>query len=82
MYHIAPHKHAYLRFIILFLNLFTFVFSIMHQKIPSAHVNMFDFRAGEIHYARIPVQYWEHRILTVKAMGLNALSVYIMWNYH
>ena len=38
--------------------------------------------AGEIHYARIPVEYWEHRIKMVKAMGLNSLSVYIMWNYH
>ena len=38
--------------------------------------------AGEIHYTRIPVEYWEHRIKMVKAMGLNALSVYIMWNYH
>ena len=38
--------------------------------------------AGEIHYSRIPVEYWEHRLQTVKAMGFNALSVYIMWNYH
>jgi beta-galactosidase len=38
--------------------------------------------AGEIHYSRIPVEYWEHRRLMVKALGLNALSVYIMWNYH
>ena len=38
--------------------------------------------AGEIHYSRIPVEYWEQRILMVKAMGLNSLSVYIMWNYH
>ena len=38
--------------------------------------------AGEIHYSRIPVEYWEHRIKMVKALGLNALSVYIMWNYH
>lgn len=38
--------------------------------------------AGEIHYSRIPVEYWEHRIQMVKALGLNALSVYVMWNYH
>ena len=24
--------------------------------------------AGEIHYTRIPVEYWEHRIKMVKAM--------------
>lgn len=40
------------------------------------------FYAGQIHYARIPVEYWEHRILMIKAMGLNSLSVYVMWNYH
>lgn len=38
--------------------------------------------AGEIHYSRIPVEYWEHRLLTIKSMGFNALSIYIMWNYH
>jgi beta-galactosidase len=38
--------------------------------------------AGEIHYSRIPVEYWEHRLQMVKSMGFNALSVYVMWNYH
>ena len=38
--------------------------------------------AGEVHYSRIPVEYWEHRIQMIKALGLNTLSVYIMWNYH
>lgn len=38
--------------------------------------------AGEIHYSRIPVEYWEHRVLMIKGMGMNALSVYVMWNYH
>lgn len=38
--------------------------------------------AGEVHYSRIPVEYWDHRIKTIKALGMNALSVYIMWNYH
>ena len=35
-----------------------------------------------MHFARIPYEYWEHRIQTAKAMGLNSLSVYIMWNHH
>jgi beta-galactosidase len=38
--------------------------------------------AGEVHYSRIPVEYWEHRIQMIKALGMNALSVYVMWNYH
>ena len=24
--------------------------------------------AGEVHYSRIPVEYWEHRILMIKAL--------------
>lgn len=38
--------------------------------------------AGEVHFSRIPVEYWEHRIKMIKALGLNTLSIYIMWNYH
>ena len=38
--------------------------------------------AGEVHYPRIPVEYWDHRIKMIKAMGLNTLSVYVFWNYH
>lgn len=38
--------------------------------------------AAEIHFSRIPYQYWEHRLQMVKAMGFNALSVYLMWNFH
>lgn len=37
---------------------------------------------GEMHYARIPRQYWQHRIEMAKAMGCNALSIYVFWNYH
>lgn len=38
--------------------------------------------AGEVHYSRIPVEYWDHRLQLIKSMGFNALSIYIMWNYH
>lgn len=38
--------------------------------------------AGELHYARIPEEYWRHRIQMIRALGCNSLSVYIMWNYH
>ena len=41
----------------------------------------FQIRSGEMHPARIPVQYWRHRILMAKAMGLNTVSMYVMWNY-
>lgn len=42
----------------------------------------FQIRSGEMHPARIPVEYWQHRIQMAKAMGLNTISIYIMWNYH
>lgn len=40
----------------------------------------FQIRAGEIHPQRIPKEYWRHRIRMVKAMGLNTISFYTMWN--
>lgn len=41
----------------------------------------FQIRAGELHPARIPAEYWRHRIQMAKAMGLNTVSAYIFWNY-
>ncbi|WP_037577082.1 beta-galactosidase [Phaeacidiphilus oryzae] len=42
----------------------------------------FQIRSGEIHPSRIPVPYWRQRIRMAKAMGLNTVSLYVMWNYH
>ncbi|MCX6335233.1 MAG: beta-galactosidase [Bacteroidia bacterium] len=42
----------------------------------------FQIISGEMHPARIPEQYWEHRIRMAKAMGCNTISAYIFWNYH
>lgn len=39
-------------------------------------------RAGELHYPRIPKEYWEHRIKMVKAMGMNTICIYTFWNFH
>lgn len=39
-------------------------------------------RAAEIHYTRIPPQYWEQRIQMCQAMGMNAVCLYIFWNIH
>src|SRR5579875_908005 len=41
----------------------------------------FQIRSGEMHPARIPVEYWAHRIRMAKAMGMNTISLYVMWNY-
>ena len=42
----------------------------------------FQIISGEIHPARIPQEYWKHRIQMVKAMGCNTIAVYIFWNFH
>ena len=39
-------------------------------------------RCGEIHFPRVPREYWEHRLKMAHAMGLNAVCVYLFWNYH
>ncbi|MCF0091758.1 beta-galactosidase [Micromonospora sp. MH99] len=41
----------------------------------------FQIRSGEMHPARIPVQYWRHRIQMAKAMGMNTIAIYVMWNH-
>jgi beta-galactosidase len=38
--------------------------------------------SGEMHPARIPEQYWRHRIQMAKAMGCNTIAAYVFWNYH
>ena len=38
--------------------------------------------SGEMHPARIPEEYWRHRIRMAKAMGCNTIAAYIFWNYH
>ena len=39
-------------------------------------------KAAEIHYPRIPREYWEHRIKMCKALGMNTICIYIFWNLH
>src|ERR1700760_2408020 len=42
----------------------------------------FQIISGEMHPARIPKEYWRHRIRMAKAMGCNTIAAYIFWNYH
>ncbi len=42
----------------------------------------FIIHSGEIHYSRIPHEYWRQRLKTVHAMGLNTICTYIFWNFH
>lgn len=48
-------------------------------KIGSRNVFL---HSGEVHYFRIPPEEWEDRLTKAKALGLNAISTYIYWNYH
>lgn len=38
-------------------------------------------RCGEMHYARIPKEYWRHRLQMIRAMGLNTVCAYLFWNF-
>ncbi len=37
---------------------------------------------GEIHYSRLPHQYWEEQILKMKAGGINVIATYVFWSIH
>ncbi len=39
-------------------------------------------RCGEMHFARIPREYWRHRLQMARAMGLNTVCAYLFWNLH
>jgi len=38
--------------------------------------------SGEMHYARIPREYWRDRLRMARAMGLDTTSTYVFWNKH
>lgn len=38
--------------------------------------------SGEMHFARVPREYWRQRLEMIKAMGLNTVATYVFWNYH
>jgi beta-galactosidase len=42
----------------------------------------FVIRCGEIHFARVPKEYWRHRLQMCRALGLNAVCIYLFWNFH
>lgn len=40
------------------------------------------FFSGEVHPSRIPKEYWQDRLQMARAMGMNAISIYMFWNVH
>lgn len=74
-----------------FILLFVFSISSFSQKKHTFEIKNGDFVydgkpvriiSGEMHYPRIPHQYWRHRMQMLKAMGLNAVATYVFWNIH
>src|SRR4051812_17337047 len=44
--------------------------------------NLLQIRCGEVHAARVPKEYWRHRLQMLKAMGLNTVCACLFWNMH
>lgn len=42
----------------------------------------FQIISGAIHYFRIHPELWKDRLIRCKALGLNAVEIYVPWNYH
>lgn len=42
----------------------------------------FQIYSGAMHYFRIPREYWEDRLLKLKAAGFNTVETYCCWNLH
>jgi beta-galactosidase len=42
----------------------------------------FQIISGEIHYARVPREYWRDRLRKIRSLGLNAICTYLFWNMH
>lgn len=42
----------------------------------------FQYVSGSIHYSRIPRYYWRDRLLKMYMAGLNAVQIYVPWNFH
>ena len=36
--------------------------------------------SGDMHYPRVPREYWRDRLRKAKAMGLNTITTYVFWN--
>ncbi|XP_025094507.1 beta-galactosidase-like [Pomacea canaliculata] len=42
----------------------------------------FRYVSGSIHYQRIHPDYWQDRLMKIRASGLNAIQTYVPWNVH
>uniref|UniRef100_A0A671S107 Beta-galactosidase n=1 Tax=Sinocyclocheilus anshuiensis TaxID=1608454 RepID=A0A671S107_9TELE len=61
----------------------TFCFSIDYrQNCFLKDGEAFRYISGSIHYSRIPRVYWKDRLLKMYMAGLNAIQIYVPWNFH
>jgi beta-galactosidase GanA len=42
----------------------------------------FRYISGSIHYMRIHPDLWNDRLQRIRALGLNAVQIYVPWNMH
>ena len=60
--------------------------SVQHVGIQGEHFTLdgqpLQIISGEMHYARVPREYWRDRLKKARAMGLNTISTYVFWNAH
>ncbi|XP_058247195.1 beta-galactosidase-1-like protein [Hemibagrus wyckioides] len=42
----------------------------------------FRYVSGSVHYSRVPRFYWKDRLMKMYMGGLNAIQVYVPWNFH
>ncbi len=81
-------KHRFWNLTLIFLILISFYANVCAQKFTYDKDQFyldgkpFQIISGEIHPARVPAEYWRHRIQMAKAMGCNTIAAYIFWNYH
>ena len=77
------------RFRLLFLPAMLFIAARADAQIPSFRFEGPDFlldgkpfqiMAGELHFQRIPKEYWKDRLIKARAMGLNTVATYVFWN--
>ncbi|HKI78085.1 MAG TPA: beta-galactosidase family protein [Ignavibacteriaceae bacterium] len=64
---------------ILSINIFSQTFSIKDNRFL-LDGKLFQLRSGEMHFQRIPHQYWQDRLQKLKAMGMNTVAIYVFWN--
>ena len=58
-----------------------------HSFVVGEHAFLLDGKpyqiiSGEMHFARIPREYWHDRLKMARAMGLNTVATYVFWNNH